>query len=186
MAEPQDLTQEQARDVSIEDIVRDLEIFRVRYFMPDTSAYVRYQPEFDHHPDELTVHVDPAPAGHVAVEETGRFRLPDLVNELELAYILVHLFPSPEARDYFIAGFDGALAQLDFIGGNYDLSRLWITKGTSNLGLPVAIFLGQRNAVNNQPSVSLIDHRSDYKGRLAYRAIRGSGTHVGEEFFTAS
>jgi hypothetical protein len=47
----------------------------------------------------------------------------------------------------------------------------------------MAIFLGKRHAVNGQPSVTLVDHREQVAGRLAYRAIGGAGDHVGEDFF---
>lgn len=177
------LSEEEIRALSIEEIVRRTEVVRARYFMADTSAYVRYLPRFDPEPEDLSVKIDPDTERHVEADQTGTFTLPGLVTELELAYITVHIFPTRQARDYFVAGFDGALRQIGFIGGGFDWSRLWLTSGTSNIGVPTAIFLGQRHAVNNRPSVSLVDHRSTVSGRLAYRAVGGSGDHVGEEYY---
>jgi hypothetical protein len=177
------LTEEDIRALSIEEIVARTEVVRARYFMADTSAYVRYLPRYDPEPADLSVKIDPNTERHVEAEQTGAFTLPGLVTELELAYITVHLFPTRQARDYFVAGFDGALRQIGFIGGAFDWTRLWLTSGTSNIGVPTAIFLGQRTAVNNRPSVSLIDHRSAVKGRLAFRAVGGSGDHVGQEYY---
>ena len=170
--------------LALEDIVKGLEIVRVRYEMPDSSALVRYVARFDDdQPEELTVH---ASWGDQAVKaaKTGSFTLKELVNELRYAYVLVHAFPDETTMDYFLAGMDTGLAQLEFIGGNYDFDRMWVTRGVSNLGLPVAIFLGQRHAVNAQPSVTLVDHRQHAMGEVVYRAVRGAGEHVGEEYFT--
>lgn len=169
--------------LSVRDIVENTQIVRVRYFMPDTSAFVRYLPRFDEDPEDLQVNVDPHTARHISAEVTGTFRLPELVNDLEFAYILMHIFPSRHTRDYYIAGFDGTLSQLEFIGGAYDFNRLWLSRGTSNLGVPTAIFLGQRSAVNGQPAVVLMDHRRQPAGERAYRAVRGAGQHVGEDFY---
>lgn len=165
------------------EIVRDLRIRRVRYHMPDTSCFVRYSPAFQPEPDELTVHLDSAISRHVGADESGEFSLPDLVNELMYAYINVHVFPDAEALDFFASGFDGALTQLGFIGGTFDWERLWMTRGPSNIGLPVAVFLGQRSAVNGQPAVTLVDHRTERRGVRVYRAVGGAGTHVGEEYY---
>lgn len=166
-----------------EDIVRGLRLYRVRYDMPDTSAFVRYSPNFQRDPDELTVQMDAALERHVNATETGTFSLPELVNELVCAYINVHVFPDREALDFFVSGFDGALNQIGFIGGSFDWGRLWMMRGRSNIGLPVAVFLGQRNAVNGQPAVTLIDHRRHRRGVRVYRAVSGAGNHVGEEFY---
>jgi hypothetical protein len=38
--------------------------------------------------------------------------------------------------NFYLAGLDNGLAQLEFIGGSYDFNRLWITSGVSNLGCP--------------------------------------------------
>ncbi|MGJ3263008.1 MAG: hypothetical protein ACFE0R_07215 [Salinarimonas sp.] len=176
-------SEDEIRALTIEDVVARLEVVRARYFMPDTSAFVRYLPTFDPDPADLSVKIDPNTEKHVSAEETGRFSLPQLVTELELAYITVHLFPNRQARDHFVAGFDGALRQVEFIGGQFEWSRLWLTTGTANIGTPIAVFLGQRAAVNNRPSVSLIDHRQVVRGRMAYRAVGGSGAHVGEEYY---
>ena len=106
------------------------------------------------------------------------------MTELELAYITVHLFPTRQARDYFIAGFDGGLAA-DRV--HRRAVRLETGSGSPparpTSAPPIAVFLGQRAAVNNRPSVSLIDHRQVVKGRMAYRAVGGSGAHVGEEYY---
>ncbi|WP_062269509.1 hypothetical protein [Endozoicomonas arenosclerae] len=173
-----------ANQLALEDITNGLEIIRVRYEMPDSSALVRYTTRFDDdQPEELTVHSswgDPA----VSAKKTGTFSLKNLVNELRFAYVLVHAFPDETAMDYFLAGMNTGLSQLEFIGGNYDFDRMWVTRGISNLGLPIAIFLGQRHAVNAQPSVTLVDHRQKAMGEVVYRAVRGAGDHVGEEFFT--
>ncbi len=168
---------------TIKEIVEQLELVRVRYEMPDCSAFVRYLPRFDDaQPEELTVQsywgIPP-----VSGEKKGVFSLPSLVNELHYAYVLVHLFPSTTALEYFLAGFDTSLSQLEFIGGNFDFNNMWITSGENNLGIPMAIFLGQRNAVNGQPSVTLVDHREKVTGRVAYRAVGGAGDHVGEDFY---
>ena len=170
-------------EIGVRDLVNGLEVVRVRYDLPDTSALVRYLPRYDEsQPQELTVN---SAWGEKAVgaRKTGEFSLASLTAELHYAYILVHVFPSEQAMDYFLAGFDTSLSQLEFIGGNYDFNRMWITSGMSNVGLPVAIFLGQRNAVNGQPSVTLVDHRSEVAGKVVYRAVRGAGEHVGEEFY---
>lgn len=172
-----------ADSLTPEDIVRELRLVRVRYDMPDTSAFVRYAPNFQRDPDELTVHMDADLERHTGAAETGSFTLPDLVNDLVYAYINVHVFPDREALDFFVSGFDGALSQLGFIGGTFDWNRLWMMRGRSNIGLPVAVFLGQRSAVNGQPAVTLIDHRTFRRGVRVYRAVGGAGTHVGEEFF---
>lgn len=171
------------RAMDLHDIVRDLRIVRVRYTLADTSAYVRYLPRFNPAPGDLTVHIDPFAEHHQGAEVTGEFSLPALVNELIHAYIRVHLFASKENRNHYIRGFDDALAQLDFVGGGFGFNRLWITAGTTNIGVPVAIYLGQRTAVNNQPSVTLVDHRENASGKAVYRAVRGYGQHVGEEYF---
>lgn len=170
--------------LSPEDIVRDLRLVRVRYDMPDTSAFVRYAPSFQRDPDELTVHMDAPLERHTGAQETGTFRIPDLVNELVYAYINIHVFPDREALDFFVSGFDGALTQLGFIGGSFDWNRLWMMRGRSNVGLPVAVFLGQRSAVNGQAAVTLVDHRHHRRGVRVYRAVGGAGSHVGEEYFT--
>ncbi|MRI34971.1 hypothetical protein EOPP23_18505 [Endozoicomonas sp. OPT23] len=168
---------------ALQDIVKGLEISRVCYEMPDTSAVVRYCARFDDdQPEELTVHSswgDPA----VNARKTGSFSLKELVNELRYAYVLVHVFAEEAHMDYYLAGMDAGLAQLEFIGGNFDFERMWVTRGISNLELPIAIFLGQRHAVNAQPSVTLVDHRQKAMGEVAYRAVRGAGEHVGEEFY---
>jgi hypothetical protein len=177
------LSEDEIRALSIEAVVARLEVVRARYFMPDTSAFVRYLPAYDRDPEDLSVKIDPGTEKHVDAEQTGRFTLPQLVTELEVAYITVHLFPTRQARDFFVAGFDGALRQVEFIGGQFDWNRLWLTAGTANIGAPIAMFLGQRAAVNNRPSVSLIDHRQVVKGRMDYRAVGGSGAHVGEEYY---
>lgn len=177
------LSEDEIRALSIEDIVARLRVVRCRYHMPDTSAFVRYLPRFDPDPEDLSVKIDPETEKHVEADQTGEFSLPELVTELELAYITVHVFPSRQARDFFNAGMDGGLRQVEFIGGQFDWHRLWLTTGTSNIGVPIAIFLGQRMAVNGRPSVSLIDHRSTVMGRMAYRAVGGSGQHVGEEYY---
>lgn len=177
------LSEDAIRSLSVEEIVDRLRVVRTRYFMPDTSAYVRYLPAFDPDPEDLSVKIDPDTETHVHAEETGVFSLPELVTELELAYITVHVFPSRQARDFFVAGFDGSLRQVEFIGGAFDWHRLWLTAGTSNIGVPICVFLGLRSGMNNRPSVSLIDHRRVVKGRMAYRAVGGSGVHVGEEHY---
>ncbi len=177
------LSEEDIRSLSIEDFIRGTEVVRARYFMADTSAFVRYLPRYDPDPEDLSVKIDPDTERHVQAEQTGSFTLPQLVTELEQAYITVHIFTTRQARDHFVAGFDAALRQIGFIGGVFDWSRLWLTSGTSNIGVPTAIFLGQRTGVNNRPSVSLIDHRATIKGRMAFRAVAGSGSHVGEEFY---
>ncbi len=182
---PARLSEEEIRALSVEDVVSRLRLVRTRYHMPDTSAYVRYLPRFDPDPEDLSVKIDPYTEKHVSADQTGEFSLAELVTELELAYITVHVFPNRPARDYFIAGMDGVLRQVEFIGGQFEWSRLWLTTGTSNIGVPIAVFLGQRPAVNGRPSVSLIDHRFQVKGRMAYRAVGGSGQHVGEEFYPA-
>lgn len=185
MEQPPRLTEDDIRALTIEDIVARLRLVRCRYQMADTSAYVRYLPRFDRDPDDLSVKIDPYTDKHVSTDQTGEFSLPELVTELELAYITVHVFPSRQARDFFNAGMDGGLRQVEFIGGQFDWQRLWLTTGTSNIGVPIAIFLGQRMAVNGRPSVSLIDHRTNVMGRMAYRAVGGSGQHVGEEYYEA-
>lgn len=185
---PDDLpaTDAAATALSIPDIVRDLRLRRVRYHMPDTSCSVRYAPSFQPQPDELTVHLDSAISRQIEADETGSFSLPELVNELVYAYINVHVFPDEPALEFFAAGFDGALTQLGFIGGTFDWERLWMTRGIANIGLPVAVFLGQRSAVNGQPAVTLVDHRSERRGMRVYRAVGGAGTHVGEEYYEAA
>lgn len=180
---PPRLSEDDIRALPVEDIVGRLRVVRARYHMADTSAYVRYLPRFDADPEDLSVKIDPYTERHITADQTGEFSLPELVTELEMAYITVHIFPSRQARDFFNAGMDGALRQIEFIGGQFDWQRLWLTTGTSNIGVPVAIFLGQRAAVNGRPSVSLIDHRFTPKGRMAYRAVGGSGQHVGEEYY---
>lgn len=172
------------QEIDIQTMVEKTELVRIRYEMPDSSAFVRYLPSFDESaPESLTVQSfwgrQPT---HLS--KTGRFRLPDLVNELSYAYILVHVFPTENDLNYFLAGFDTSLSQLEFIGGNYDFNNMWITSGLSDLGIPMAIFLGQRNAVNGQPSVTLVDHRAEPKGQVVYRAVRGAGEHVGEEYYS--
>ena len=169
--------------LSVEEIVQQMRIVRVRYNLADTSAYVRYLPRFNPQPGELSVHVDPFAEHHEGAEVTGEFRLPELVNELIQAYIRVHVFNSREQRNYFVSGFDHALAQLDFVGGGFGFNRLWITVGTTNIGVPVCIYLGQRTAVNRQPSVTLVDHRFESRGKAVYRAVSGYEDHVGEEYF---
>ncbi len=177
---------EDPRAISIEEVVRDMRITRVRYVMADTSAYVRYLPRFNPNPEDLSVNIDPFAENHVEAEETGEFSIPELVNELSQAYVNIYLFPDREARNYFMAGFDESLKQVDFVAGRFEFSRLWVTAGMSNIGLPVAVFLGQRHAVNNQPSVSIYDHREQIRGEHVYRAVRGYGNHVGEEFLTGT
>ncbi|MCG5540547.1 MULTISPECIES: hypothetical protein [unclassified Halorhodospira] len=171
------------RSLSVGEIVEQMRIVRVRYALADTSAYVRYLPRFNPQPEDLTVHVDPFAEHHEGAEVTGEFRLPELVNELIHAYIRVHVFASREQRNYFVGGFDEALTQLDFVGGGFGFNRLWITVGTTNIGVPVCIYLGQRTAVNRQPTVSLVDHRENPRGDVVYRAVGGYGDHVGEEYF---
>ncbi len=171
-------------NLTVKEIVEDLQILRVRYELPDSSAFVRYEPRFDDsQPEELTVHSSWG-VPSVGADKTGKFTLPTLVNELQYAYILAHMFPNVQAMEYFLAGFDTSLSQLEFIGGNYDFDRMWISSGVSNLGIPMAIFLGQRNAVNGQPSVTLVDHRKEATGQVVYRAVRGAGEHVGEDFYS--
>jgi hypothetical protein len=177
---------EDPRAISVEEVVRDMRITRVRYFMADTSAYIRYLPRFNPNPEDLSVNIDPFAEHHVEAEETGEFSIPELVNELSHAYVNIHLFPDREARNYFMAGFDESLKQVDFVAGRFEFSRLWVTAGMSNIGLPVAVFLGQRHAVNNQPSVSIHDHREHIRGGHVYRAVRGYGDHVGEEYLTST
>lgn len=184
-ARPPRLSEDEIRALAVDDIVARLRLVRTRYHMPDTSAFVRYLPRFDPDPEDLSVKIDPYTEKHVSADQTGTFSLAELVTELELAYITVHVFPNRQARDYFIAGMDGILRQVEFIGGRFEWSRLWLTTGTANIGVPIAVFLGQRAAINGRPSVSLIDHRFQVKGRMAYRAVGGSGQHVGEEFFPA-
>ncbi len=169
--------------LAVSDIVEALRVVRTRYHMPDTSAFVRYVPRFDAHPEDLYVKVDPFTEPHTHADATGTFSLPQLVGELEFAYITVHLFPTRSARDVFVSGFDYALRQVEFVDGSVDWRRLWLTAGLANVGIPIAIFLGQRNAINGRPSVSLIDHRTLSSGALVYRAVGGSGDHVGEEYF---
>ncbi|MFP4146143.1 MAG: hypothetical protein ACLFSI_00325 [Halorhodospira sp.] len=169
--------------MSVEEIVEQMRIVRVRYNLADTSAYVRYMPRFNPQPEDLTVHVDPFAEHHEGAEITGEFRLPELVNELIHAYIRVHVFASREQRNYFVSGFDDALTQLDFVGGGFGFNRLWITVGTTNIGMPVCIYLGQRTAVNRQPTVTLVDHRTESGGKPVYRAVGGYADHVGEEYF---
>ncbi|MBK5936044.1 MAG: hypothetical protein LLP51_01075 [Halorhodospira halophila] len=171
------------QSLGVDEIVEQMRIVRVRYTLADTSAYVRYLPRFNPQPEDLTVHVDPFAEHHEGAEITGEFRLPELVNELIHAYIRVHVFASREQRNYFVGGFDDALTQLDFVGGGFGFNRLWITVGTTNIGMPVCIYLGQRTAVNRQPTVSLVDHRENPRGDVVYRAVGGYGDHVGEEYF---
>lgn len=177
------ISSEAALSMTPEEIVRHLRLYRVRYDMPDTSAFVRYSPNFQREPDELTVHMDAALERHVNAMETGTFSLPELVNDLVHSYVNVHIFPDREALDFFVSGFDGALMQIGFIGGSFDWGRLWMMRGRSNIGLPVAVFLGQRSAVNGQPAVTLVDHRHHRRGARVYRAVSGAGSHVGEEYF---
>jgi len=181
-AAPEQVHQSPA-DFSVQELVEQMHIVRVRYLLADTSAYVRYMPRFNPQPEDLSVHLDPFAEHHEGAEVTGEFRLPELVKELIHAYIRVHVFASREQRNYFIAGFDDALTQLDFVGGGFGFDRLWITAGTTNVGVPACIYLGQRTAVNKQPTVTLVDHRDDPRGVLAYRAVGGYADHVGEEYF---
>lgn len=169
-------------DLDIKSLVADLRVVRVRYELPDTSAFVRYQPAYDEDPNNLQVHHYDGELP-LSCSDTGSFSLKELVNELRYAYVLVHLFPDESAMNFYLAGLDNGLAQLEFIGGSYDFNRLWITSGVSNVGVPMAIFLGKRPAVNGQASVTLVDHREYPVGQLVYRAIGGAGEHVGEEFF---
>ena len=169
-------------DLDIKSLVADLRVVRVRYELPDTAAFVRYQPAYDEDPNNLKVHHYDGELP-LSCSNTGSFSLKELVNELRYAYVLVHLFPDESAMNFYLAGLDNGLAQLEFIGGSYDFNRLWITSGVSSLGVPMAIFLGKRHAVNGQPSVTLVDHRERVAGRLVYRAIGGAGDHVGEDFF---
>ncbi|KAL8188452.1 UNVERIFIED_CONTAM: hypothetical protein K2H54_000129 [Gekko kuhli] len=136
-------------ELDIKSLAADLRVVRVRYELPDTAAFVRYQPAYDEDPNNLKVHHYDGELP-LSCSETGSFNLKELVNELRYAY-------------------------LEFIGGSYDFNRLWITSGISNLGVPMAIFLGKRHAVNGQPSVSLVDHRVQTAGKLVYRAIGGAG-----------
>lgn len=176
-------TNEGSDELTVEAIVEQLELYRMRYELPNTSAYIRYQAAKPAENDTLQVHVgvykDPA-----KLSNTGKFTMKDLVNELEYAYVLVHVFPNEQSMDFYLQGFDMALAQLEFVGGSYDFRRLYINSGISNLSLPVAVFLGERNAVNGQPSVTLLDHRDEPLGKVVYRAVAGAGQHVGEEYFT--
>ena len=169
-------------DLDIKSLVADLRVVRVRYELPDTAAFVRYQPAYDEDLSNLKVHHYDGELP-LSCSNTGSFSLKELVNELRYAYVLVHLFPDESAMHFYLAGLDNGLAQLEFIGGSYDFNRLWITSGVSGLGVPMAIFLGKRHAVNGQFSVSLVDHREQAAGRLVYRAIGGAGDHVGEDFF---
>ncbi len=171
--------------LSAQEIITDTKLVRIRYEMPDSSAFVRYLPAFDESaPESLTVqsYWGRQP---VSMMKTGTFTLPELVNELNYAYVLVHVFQNENDLTYFLAGFDTSLSQLEFIGGNYDFNNMWITSGSTALGIPMAIFLGQRNAVNGQPSVTLVDHREQPNGVVAYRAVKGAGDHVGEEYYSA-
>lgn len=166
----------------IKSLVAALKVVRVRYELPDTSAFIRYQPVYEEDPNNLKVHHYDGELP-LSCSQTGTFSLKELVNELRYAYLLIHLFPSDTAMNFYLSGLDNGLAQLEFIGGSYDFNRLWITSGISSVGVPMAIFLGKRPAVNGQPSVTLIDHREHPVGQLVYRAIGGAGDHVGEEFF---
>lgn len=172
----------ESEPLTVKSIVEDLVIYRMRYELANTSAYVRYQAAKPAENDVLQVHEgvykDP-----VSLTKTGEFSLKELVNQLDYAYVLVHVFPDEETMNYYLQGFDMALSQLEFVGGSYDFQRLYINSGMSNLSLPVAIYLGERNAVNNQPSVTLLDHREEAAGKVVYRAVGGAGEHVGEEFF---
>ncbi|KAB7695119.1 hypothetical protein [Plesiomonas shigelloides] len=167
---------------TIKEITENLQIARMRYQLPDTSAYIRYQPELSCDNTNISVQGGMM-LPHESCEPAGIFKLAELVNELNFAYLLVHIFPDTDSMNYFVAGFDTGLSQLDFIGGSFDNHRFWLTSGLSNLGVPVVVFYGQRNAVNGQPSVTLVDHRENPAGQVAWRAIRGAGEHVGEEFF---
>ena len=169
--------------LSIEHIVAEMEIIRVRYEMPDTSAFVRYLPDANTNPTDRLANTIPGHGAPVAVTETGRFHIPQLVHELSYTYIHVILFASDEARRYYVAGFDSALAQLEFIEGMVDFRRLWLTSGVSNLGIPTVLFLGQRSEVNGQPAVSIIDRRHAAEGVRVYRAVGGAGDHIGEEYY---
>ena len=40
-------------DLDIKSLVADLRVVRVRYELPDTSAFVRYQPAYDEDPNNL-------------------------------------------------------------------------------------------------------------------------------------
>ncbi|SIQ46803.1 hypothetical protein SAMN05880558_103353 [Aeromonas sp. RU39B] len=166
----------------IRSLVDALKVVRIRYELPDTSAFIRYQPVYEEDPNNLKVHHYDGELP-LSCSQTGAFSLKELVNELRYAYLLIHLFPSDTAMHFYLSGLDNGLAQLEFIGGSYDFNRLWITSGISNVGVPMAIFLGKRPAVNGQPSVTLVDHRELAAGQLVYRAIGGAGDHVGEEFF---
>lgn len=169
-------------DLDIKSLVAELTVVRVRYELPDTSAFIRYQPRYDEDPNTLKVHHYDGEIP-LSCTNTGEFTLKALVNELRYAYVLVHLFPDESAMNFYLSGLDNGLAQLEFIGGSYDFNRLWISSGISNCGIPMAIFLGKRHAVNGQPSVSLVDHREESAGKLVYRAIGGAGDHVGEDFY---
>ena len=43
-------------DLDIKSLVADLRVVRVRYELPDTAAFVRYQPAYDVDPNNLKVH----------------------------------------------------------------------------------------------------------------------------------
>ncbi|MGL4887891.1 MAG: hypothetical protein ACRC4V_16415, partial [Aeromonas veronii] len=115
-------------ELDIKSLVAELRVVRVRYELPDTSAFVRYQPAYDEDPNNLKVHHYDGELP-LSCSETGTFNLKELVNELRYAYVLVHLFPDESAMNFYLTGLDTGLAQLEFIGGSYDFNRLWITSG---------------------------------------------------------
>ena len=43
-------------ELDIKTLASGLEVVRVRYELPDTSAFVRYQPAYDEDPNTLKVH----------------------------------------------------------------------------------------------------------------------------------
>ena len=111
-------------ELDIKSLVAELRVVRVRYELPDTSAFVRYQPAYDEDPNNLKVHHYDGELP-LSCSETGTFNLKELVNELRYAYVLVHLFPDESAMNFYLTGLDTGLAQLEFIGGSYDFNRLW-------------------------------------------------------------
>lgn len=87
-------------ELDIKSLAADLRVVRVRYELPDTSAFVRYQPAYDEDPNNLKVHHYDGELP-LSCSETGSFNLKELVNELRYAYVLVHLFP--DERDELLS-----------------------------------------------------------------------------------
>ena len=86
-------------DLDIKSLVADLRVVRVRYELPDTAAFVRYQPAYDEDPNNLKVHHYDGELP-LSCSNTGSFSLKELVNELRYAYVLVHLFPDESAMNF--------------------------------------------------------------------------------------